>query len=195
MSSYDSDNDSRGGKGSEYDSDTEKVIKDMGNKLSVVSISSKATKSADEVKKDNEEKFLMTVTELSKISDLSKLDSKIKDTHLPRSFLLQDEIKNAKNYPQVPYGLSQYDIDMIDWSATFITNNNDIIMASFKCDNHFPKTRPQVVFPIDSMTTFKKVKSVCNSDGTINEIILKGIPWTSETKLGDYLMAVRAKVV
>lgn len=194
MSSYDSDTDNHEPNNNGSDNDDEVRVTDSGDRLSFLPIPK--VKKPEEVKKENEENFLKKVTPLSKITDLSKLDSKIKDTHLPRSFLLDDEIKNSKNYSQVPYGLAKNDIDMIDWSVTFITQNGDnIILASFQCDKDYPKTRPHIIFPPESLNAFKRVRGVCNADGTINESTLKTIPWTSETKIGDYLMLVRAKII
>ena len=112
--------------------------------------------------------------------DISKLESQLKNTILPRNFLLLDELKNSKDYTYVNYGLQDDNINLTTWAATIITNSGNIIPATLICDENYPNSRPTITFtpPLNQTITAS----------------IATIPWTPTTHIGDYLMEIRKKI-
>lgn len=110
----------------------------------------------------------------------------------PRNVILIDEFENAMKgkYGAVSFGVLNGDITLSNWQGSIITEKGDIFEFSFKCDDDFPNSAPNITFE-KKLLVNKYLARICNSEGKINEDIIKKINWTKYTLIGDYLLALK----
>ena len=110
----------------------------------------------------------------------------------PRNILLMDEFENAMKgkYGPVSFGVVSGDITLTNWQGSIITQRGDIFEFEFKCFDDFPDTRPTITFNKNQLSN-KTLSKLCNSDGCINDDILKKFKWDKNTSIGEYLLEVK----
>jgi hypothetical protein len=127
---------------------------------------------------------------------------KASKTKTPRNFLLLDALNKASNYTHVTYGLIdeiENDENLINnyakmqhWYYTIVCEDDEMTVLEGKCEctMNYPNERPILYFSKESMQN-KKVKKICDQDGTLNENTKKMVKWDENMSLGDYLSAVQ----
>ena len=126
--------------------------------------------------------------------------NKTSKTVIPRNFLLYDSLEKIGNYTHVTYGLADEDTDpsfknnyvkMEYWNCTIMYDDGDalnIFEVRCRCTKKYPEERPILTFLGESMQ-HKRIKKICNTDGTLKADTINLIKWDQSMSLGDYLNA------
>lgn len=113
-------------------------------------------------------------------------------TQIPRNIILMEEHENGLKgkYGEVSFSVDENDISLTKWCGTMLTRNMDILSFKFICDSKFPITAPKITFDESAIESNRKVRAICNSDGTFN-VKLELVNWSPDRKIGEYLHDIR----
>ena len=126
----------------------------------------------------------------------------ISKTKVPRNFMLLEALNKAGNYTHVTYGLADEKEDdsksvnnyikMEYWNCTMMYDDGDnlnVFEVLCRCPFSYPDEKPILTFSKESLQ-HKKIKKMCNSDGSLTENALTFCKWNENMLLGDYLTSV-----